>query len=212
MAPVLNFLRPSNYLAGRVILERLLDFYLFGEKQLISLASFNPRVNSFRFSSQNETHLRYLLRRCPWWIAGHLELGFIELGLGELNSDKAGSLRSIGAAKLSAEAARKLLGPIHLITKGRKLKLHLRARVLDGFVLAHTRRFEESLDVLKNVLALNNAMLIPKGLLFKALETAANSAYLTGNGNLALEYFKRVPEDKRSREGLLIMQALKTEV
>lgn len=195
----------------RVVLERLLDFYLFGEKKLVKLAKLNSRFNSFRFSSQSQAHLRYLLRRCPWWIAGHLELGFVELRLGELNPDKAISARLIGGAKISAEAARKLLGPIHLITKGRKLKLLLQARVLDGLVLAYNRKFEESLEVIKSVLALNNARLIPDELRYQALESAANCAYLTGNGNLALEFFNRVPEGNRSREGLLIMQALKTE-
>jgi hypothetical protein len=212
MAPVLSFLRPTNYLAGRVVLERVLELYLFGEKNLIKVAALVPQFRSFKFSSQNESHLRYLLKKCPWWIAGHLELGFLELKHGQSVPDKALSARSIATAKLSADAAKKLLGPVHLITKGRKLKLQLKARVLDGLVLSYHRKFEESLEVLKNVLALNNAMLLPKELLFRTLESAANSAYLTGNGQLALEYFNRVPVDKRSREGILIMDALKTEV
>ena len=210
MAPVLSFLQPTNYLAGRIVSERLLDLYLFGERAIIKLVVRSAKLSSFKFSSQSDAHLRYLLRHCPWWIAGHLELGFLELRLAELHSDKALSARSIGAAKLSAEAAKKLLGPIHLITGGRKLKLLLRARILDGLVLAYQRRFDDSLEVLKNVLALNNASLISRELLFRTLESAANSAYLSGNGQLAIEYFHRVPVEKRSREGLLIMDALRT--
>ena len=210
MAPVLSFLRPTNYLLGRIALERLFDLYLITEKVVIKLSGGTSKIGSFKFSSQSEGHLKFLLRKCPWWIAGHLELGFLELNQAELHPDKALSARSLATAKLSAEAAKKLLGPIHLITHGRKWRLLLKVKILDGLVLAHYRRFEESLELLKNVLALNNALLIPRGLLFRTLESAANSSYLTGNGQLALEYFNRVPADKRSREGLLIMEALKT--
>lgn len=211
MAPVLNFLRPSNYVLARRVVERLLDFYLVGRNSLVSLASFRSQTRLSKFSPQNQAFLRDLLRRFPWWITGHLELGFIELKLGELSPERASSARSISGAKLAAEAARKLLGPTHLVNKGRNLKLQLRARVLSGFVLSHTRRFQESLDVLKSVLALNNSMLIPKELLFEVLDSAANSAYLTGDKNLALEYFRRLPEDKLSRESQLIMQQLTSE-
>ncbi len=212
MAPLLHFLRPTNYVVARIILEKSLDLYLIVEKQIVSLQRKSGKKISDVFVCVSEERLKRLLRICPWWRAGHLELGFLELDLGAKYSDKNQAARAVATAKLSAEAVRKLLGPAHLITRGRKFKILLKARVLEGFVLSRYQKYEESLLVLKSVLALNNSSLIATDLLCQTLEAAANAAYIVGNGQLALEYFNRVPLSLRSREGILLMDTLTTQL
>ena len=206
MAPVLSFLRPSGLPLFRIVIERSLDLFLsivvqrFGRR-----VPFKQELSGAEFVIL-ESRFRKLLRSYPWWANGHLELGFLALRIGEFTSDRHAAARFTATARISAQAVQKLLFPTHLIDGGRKQRLLARSRALEGLVASRLQQFDQCLDILKHLLALNNAQFLPEDLLHLTLETAASAAYILQDWHLASEYIQRIPSEKRSAECTLILR------
>jgi len=204
MGRPLEIISPSQYVLGRKLTACFAQIlYLIG-----GLLSRSGRVNAAaRETLQAKRELcRYLLRLCPWWAAGHLELGLLELELSTLVSDKATSMRLLSGARLSAEAVVKLEGlPKTLGGKGNDT-LIVRGRALQGLVLIRHNRLNEGLDILKHSLALNNESRLTAQLRLAALEAAGSAALVCGDEGLALEFLNRA--EKLSPEAQLTLESI----
>jgi len=208
MAPFFSKLRPSRYFLIRKCIELCLNIYWIVRTLPERFKIQRPLIVKLLPVHTLIDELKSLLRKFPWWLRGHMDLGFRELHAAEVVDDRYEASRLINTAKLSAEAVRKLLGPVHLITGGKKQTLLFHARTLEGLIMSRYQRYDESLDILKHVLALNNSSRLPRALQLEALEVAANCAYLIGNHTLSLEYIRRIPHQHRSQSSLTLLRNL----
>ena len=119
------------------------------------------------------TELRRCLARTPWWIDGHLHLGRTELDLMALQHEKP-TPRQISTVRISADAALVLLNSRSHFRKQNARRL-LEAKYLLALAYFKLSRYEDAVETLESILAINNAALASLVL----EDTTAAEQYLT---------------------------------
>lgn len=158
--------------------------------------------------SGKSDQLRAILRRTPWWVRGHLELGFLELR----RALSPGQSVSEPLGEVVASSARAVLA-LSVDKHGRALKGRERlvneARYLLAMVEVSRHRFVEALGIFAGILARNNAMTMRQDVRISALEHAAKTALTLGSDTIAYDFLTQIPAGLASSESETALRKLR---
>ena len=153
--------------------------------------------------------VRKALRRTPWWVEGHLNLGMIELDLMALQHEKP-SPRSVSTVRACADAVMRLMNRRSPFRKKNARRV-LEAKYLLAMGFFRLGKYEEAVEVFEGILALNNAVLMDRDAYFSALEHAALASIILNDGASAEIYLGRIPHDRLSNSAQQALDLLARE-
>lgn len=139
--------------------------------------------------------LRNMLSRTPWWVRGHIDLGFTELSLQQFVEGKK-DLRALQAIRISARAALELAGK----REGRHpLKKELEALFLLALCDFYVKRFAEALELFREIVKFpDRQAVLSEEIDCLASEYAGYAAMTLQLSDEALKYLNQIPHGKRS--------------
>jgi hypothetical protein len=178
-------------LLGKWISEFRWNYSEFVLKTFFSRRA-NEQLLQFRIAL-----LRKLLQKAPYWTRGHLLLGENEV-LFIILKDERPAPRSIGTIEESGHAALKLSIPRGSTVGIPRSGFTVRGRNLIAFASYFRREYESCLSEFRHVLAVNNAVLLSQDQVYLSLEYAGAAALAAGQNHTALEFFMRIPRNKRT--------------
>lgn len=173
------------------------------------LGSLRLRVSSGHSSSlvPESSLLRRLLRKTPWWINGHLRLGFTELAY-QLRGDEKPDPQRVEVIRLSALAVLTLAGRGVAAGSGLSSRRILEARYLLAMTSFFKKRFDEALRELEKLLVPEERSKLSVDVVVGVLEHAGASAMALEKRTDALRYFQAIPERLRSSESRTAIEYL----
>lgn len=164
--------------------------------------------------------LRRLLRRTPWWVNGHLRLGFTELTR-ELASQTGRDRRALQTIRICGEAVLRLTdqasvadvrpsGPAAQAAPSERYPAErCEAELLFAMELFLRKEFERALERLLVLVGPERSVHLTRRSHLLAIEHAGAAALALGERERAKELFHSIPEGARTRETSAAINYLK---
>lgn len=165
----------------------------------------DPREIKSTARQAADRQLRRLLRRTPWWIDGHLRLGFLAVQ-SQLEAAQGRDPRSLQQIRIAGEAAERLTAGTPDAEGARGAEL----RLLLAMELFFRRDFAEAFRTLESLLQAPRAAHLSLSQYHLALEHAAAAALALGEEKRAEALYHKIPQRRRTADTVTAMQYLKS--